>query len=107
MLLPLTAGFLFGLLLGSFIPYVPLLIVFVLMAAGGLLTYLEQRGRLARRHGLLAYGSILAGILYWTLFLWMTSYGTVAHVAKSDSIAYQGTICEPVRHGPNRAVIVL
>jgi competence protein ComEC len=107
MLLPLTAGFLFGLLLGSFVLYVPLLIVFVLMIAGGVLTYLEQRGTLSRRHGLLVYSSLLAGILYWSFFLWSTSDGPVALVATNDPLAYVGTICEPVRHGPNRAVIVL
>jgi competence protein ComEC len=78
------------------------------MVAGGVLTCLEQRGTLSRLDGVLLYSSLLAGILYWSLFLWLTSQGAVPHqVATKHPIAYQGTICEPVRHGPNRAVIVL
>ena len=107
MLLLLTAGFLSGLLAGSFITYIPIFILFVLMVAGGVLTCLEQQGTLSRRYGLLVYGSLLGGFLYWSFFLWATSDGPVAQVATKNPTVYEGTICEPVRHGPNRAVIVL
>ncbi|MGH9198725.1 MAG: ComEC/Rec2 family competence protein, partial [Acidimicrobiia bacterium] len=85
----------------------PLFIVFVLVVAGGVVTCFEQQGTLSRRHGLLLYGSLLAGCLYWSFFLWSTSHGTVAQVVTKDPTAYEGSICEPVRHGPNRAVIIL
>lgn len=107
MLLQLTASFLSGLLLGSFVPYLPISTVLLLMAVGGFMTCLEQCGTLSRRHGLFLYSSLLAGILYWFLFLWLTPHGSVAPVATKDPVAYEGTICEPVRHGPNRAVMVL
>lgn len=107
MLLPLTVGFLSGLLLGSFVSYLPLFIIFVLIVAGGVMTYLEQRGTLSPRRGLLLYSSVLVGFLYWSFFVWSTSHGPVSQVVTKDPTAYEGTICEPVRHGPNRAVIVL
>jgi competence protein ComEC len=107
MLLPLTVGFLSGLLLGSFVPYIPLSTALIVAVVGGVFTCLEQQGKLSRRHGLLVYGSILAGILYWTSFLGLTSQGTAVPVVSKDPIVLEGAICEPVRHGPNRAVIVL
>jgi competence protein ComEC len=107
MLLPLTVGFFFGLLLGSFIPYIPVSIVLIATASGAVVTYLEQRGSLAHRQGVMVYGSALAGILYWTLFLWLTAHVPIAPVLSNDPVTYEGTICEPVRHGPNRAVLVV
>ena len=107
MLLLLTAGFLFGLLLGSFVPYIPLSTVIVLLAIAGLLTYFEQRGTLSRRHGLFVYGSIVAGLFYWFFDASLTPHGPFARMMSKNPVALEGTICEPVRHGPNRAVLVL
>src|SRR5437588_11813544 len=107
MLLPLTAGFLFGLLLGSFVPYIPLSIILLLLVAAGVLTYLEQRDRLSPRRGLFVYGSIIAGLLYWSFSVSFTAHGPLPDVGSKNPVALEGTICEPVRHGPNRAVVVL
>jgi competence protein ComEC len=107
MLLPLTAGFLFGLLLGSFVPYIPLSIVLILIGTAGSLTYLEQRDILSRRRGFLVYASIVVGLLYWSFYASFTTHGPLSHVVSKDPVAFEGTICEPVRHGPNRAVVVL
>jgi competence protein ComEC len=107
MLLLLTAGFLFGLLLGSFVPYIPLSIVIILLAIAGVLTYFEQRGTLSRRHGLFVYGSIVAGLFYWSFDASLAAHGPFAHIMSKDPVAFGGTICEPVRHGPNRTVVVL
>jgi ComEC/Rec2-related protein len=107
MLLPLTAGFLFGLLLGSFVPYIPLSTVLILIVTAGSLTYLEQRDMLSRRRGLLVYASIVAGLLYWACYASFTAHESTVHVVSKDPVALEGTICEPVRHGPNRMVVVL
>ena len=107
MLLLLTAGFLFGLLLGSFVPYIPLSIVIILLTTAGLLTYGEQRGMLSRRHGFLVYGSILVGLFYWSFDASLTAHAPFRHLGSNDAVTLAGTICEPVRHGPNRAVVVL
>lgn len=107
MLLLLTAGFLFGLLLGSFVPYIPLSIVIILLGIAGVLTYFEQRGTLSRRHGLFVYGSIVAGLFYWSFDASLAAHGPFAHMMSKEPVAFGGTICEPVRHGPNRTVVVL
>ncbi|HET7057296.1 MAG TPA: DNA internalization-related competence protein ComEC/Rec2, partial [Nitrospiraceae bacterium] len=107
MVLPLTAGFFFGLLLGSFVPYLPLSIVLILLAVASALTYLEQRGTLSRQHGLLVYGSIVIGLFYWSFDAALTAHGPLPYVGSRDPVILEGTICEPVRHGPNRAAVVL
>ena len=94
MLLLLTAGFLFGLLLGSFVPYLPLSIVIILLATAGLLTYFEQRGTLSRRHGLFVYGSIVAGLFYWSFDASLTAHEPFAHMVSKNPVALEGTICE-------------
>src|SRR4051794_31370753 len=107
MLLPLTAGFLFGLLLGSFIPYLPLSIVIILLATAGVLTYLEQRGTLSRRHGFLVYGSVVVGLLYWSLDASLIHPGLFSSVAKKVRGPFERPFCTRARPAATRAVVGL
>ncbi|MBM4125569.1 MAG: DUF4131 domain-containing protein, partial [Nitrospira sp.] len=107
MLLPLTVAFLAGLLLGAFLPYVPLSILLILALAAVALTILEGKGRLTIRRGLTFYGGLIAGVLYWTLFIWMTSGAGLAELAGQGPVRVTGMVVEPVRVSPSHAVAVL
>ena len=107
MLLSVTVAFLLGLMLGSYLPFLPSVILFTLTIAALFLTYLEHRGRLTTRHGLLVYISLLAGVLYWTAVAHLATNSRLLDRAGSDSITIMGTIVESVRHAPGRVVIVL
>lgn len=105
MLLPFTVAFLFGLVLGAYLSYLPLTIlcVLVLLAVG--LAGLEWRQRLTARQGVIVYASLLAGLSYWAL-TGPTPAPSITQSAES-AIEFTGTIVQPVRHGPHRSVFVL
>ncbi|MGH7204954.1 MAG: DNA internalization-related competence protein ComEC/Rec2 [Nitrospiraceae bacterium] len=107
MLLPLTACFLAGLALGSYLPYVPVTILLLLTLVGIVLTFLERRERLTTSRGMLLYGSLLAGLLYWTVFTWTSTDTHLLERAGHDPIRVVGTIVEPARHAPGRTVLVV
>ncbi|TLY26582.1 MAG: DUF4131 domain-containing protein, partial [Nitrospirae bacterium] len=107
MFLPLTACFLAGLGLGSYLPYVPVTILFLLTLVGIVLTYLERRQRLTTSRSMLLYGSLMAGLLYWTLFTGTSTSTHLLERAGLDPIRVIGTIVEPARHAPGRTVLVV
>jgi competence protein ComEC len=103
----LSAAFISGLLCGSFLPYFPITIIVLLACAACVLTVLEHRQRLTPRDGLLLFGTVLGGILYWTAFLWMVTENPPPNLLGKGAIKIVGTVVEPVRHAPDRAVMVL
>jgi len=105
--LPLTACFLAGLAFGSYLPYVPVTILLLLTLVGIVLTYLERRQRLTTNRSMLLYGSLMAGLLYWTLFTWTSTNTRLLERAGLDPIRVVGTIVEPARHAPGRTVLVV
>ena len=68
MLLWITVSFLLGLVLGSYLAFLPFVILLILAFAALVLLRLERAGRLTILRGCVAYGSLLAGLLYWTAF---------------------------------------
>jgi competence protein ComEC len=107
MLLPLTGAFVTGLVLGSFTPYLPITIVLLLLLIVIPLTVFEITGRLTRARSLALYGGLLAGVLYWSLFAWISAGSPVARAAGSGPVRIVGRVVEPVRHFPSRLVMVL
>src|SRR5690242_13351670 len=107
MFLPVTAAFLSGLVLGSFLPYFPLLSSGVLLAAAAVITRLEAVKRLDDRQGLAVYAALLLGAVYWTGFAWGTAPEDDLSTLGREPLTMVGTIVEPVRHSPERAVIVV
>jgi competence protein ComEC len=96
-----------GVVLGSYFPFVPLLILSVLILAAVSVAVGEGRGRLTARQGTVLYGGLLAGILLWTA---STSEGTESLLAAFDgqeAVAVTGTVAEPPRYAPARTVLVL
>ncbi|MEW6544167.1 MAG: DNA internalization-related competence protein ComEC/Rec2 [Nitrospirota bacterium] len=107
MFLPSIAAFLVGLVLGAFLPYLPLLILSLAILASGASTILERVGRLTVRLGVLLCASLAAGVLYWTVFAWATAGSPLAEVAGPDPVLVVGQVVEPVRYAPDRAIVVL
>ncbi len=106
-MLSLTVAFIVGLLCGSILPFLPVTIVIFLTLAAAGLTVLERRQRLTTRHGLIMYGSLLAGVLYWTVFLWAVTGRPLPGLDGRDPVRIVGRVVEPARYAPDRAVIVL
>lgn len=106
--LPLTAGsFAAGLALGSYLPYLPLSVLLLLLGLGAVLTALERAERLETRVGLLVYGAVLVGLVVWT---WAAGAGAGARAAgraAAEPVAIRGTVVEPVRHAPGRLTAVV
>jgi competence protein ComEC len=107
MFLPVTAAFLSGLVVGSFLPYFPFVSFGVLLAAAAVMTWLEAITRLDYRQGLALYAALLSGTLYWTGCAWLTGPEDGLSTVGREPVTMIGTIVEPVRHSPERAVMVL
>src|SRR5436309_16080179 len=102
----ITVAFLLGLVLGSYLPFLPSVIFLILAFAALVPLRLEQAGRLTSQRGCLAYGSLLAGLLYWTAFAAHPPSRLVEQAGR-DPARIVGTVSEPVRHAPGRSVIML
>ncbi|WP_447976618.1 DNA internalization-related competence protein ComEC/Rec2 [Candidatus Nitrospira bockiana] len=102
-----TLALLSGLLLGSYVPYLPLTVLGVLLAIALILTVLEGRGRLEPAKSRLLFASLLAGVVYWNGYLWVVSNATLLDQVGAGSVMLTGTIVEPVRHGQERAVAIV
>ncbi len=106
MLLWITVSFLLGLVLGSYLAFLPFVILLILAFAALVLLRLERAGRLTIQRGCVAYGSLLAGLLYWTAFATHTPSRLVEQ-AGLDPVRIVGSVTEAVRHAQGRSVIML
>ncbi len=106
MLPTLTVAFLAGLVLGSYFPYIPLSILGVLVVAAVGLTWAEQSARESSR-GLVMYASLLVGVLYWNFYAWVVHRPPLPDLASSVPARVLGTVVEPVRYGPDHAVVIV
>lgn len=106
MLPTLTAAFLAGLVLGSYLPYVPLSVLSVLLLAAVGLTWAERGARKSSR-GIILYTALLAGVLYWNLYAWAVYRPPLPDLTRSAPAQVVGTVVEPVRYGPDRAMVIV
>ena len=93
--------------LGSYLSFVPLLILSVLILTAAILALGERRGRLTLRQGSVIYGGLLAGILLWTVSTWEGAGSPLAAFDGQEPLSVTGTVVEPPRYAPNRTVLVL
>lgn len=103
MLAPLTVAFLVGLVVGSSFPFTPLLCIGFLLLTAIALVGLERFGRLQSRHSNILIGSLLLGLLYWTVFAWLSAPVPLHLLAGNTAIPIKGQIAEPVHYAPGRA----
>jgi competence protein ComEC len=106
MLPAFTALFSTGLLLGSYLPYFPLLTTVLLI---GLALLPAAAARVPVRYlqgGIGVYAALLAGLLYWHVFGWVAPAAPI-HEQESPARSYIGTIVEPAQHAQDRVTMVL
>ncbi len=106
MLPPLTVAFLTGLVLGSYLPYIPLSILGVLVVAAVGLTWAGGGAREFSR-GLVLYAALLVGVLYWTFYTWAVHRSPLPDRVDLAPARVLGTVVEPVRYGLDRAVVIV
>lgn len=107
MLVVVTVAFLLGILAGAYLPYLPLTLFLILVLAAAALTAVERRGHLTHRRGLLCYGGVLSGIVYWTLCAPPGPGAAAFGSDEGEPVKIVGAIVEPVMHAPGRMVVIL
>jgi competence protein ComEC len=107
MLPAFTAVFSAGLLLGSYLPYFPLLTTVLLIGLSLLPAAAEGDPIPFRPGGSGFYAALLAGLLYWHLFAWITPAAPTVNEQESHAQSYIGTVVEPPQHAQHRVAMVL
>jgi len=102
-----TVAFLLGLFLGSYLPFFPFCTAGLLFSAAIACTLLERRGRLSMTRSLALYGALLAGVLYWSLYIGLVSDSSVLARAGTGPATVNGVVIEPLRQGPGRLVLTV
>ncbi|MEK7293882.1 MAG: hypothetical protein AAB049_02785, partial [Nitrospirota bacterium] len=92
MFLFFTGAVLLGVVLGSYLVYVPLLVLFCLILAAVILTIGERRGRLTIGEGAILYGALLGGVLLWTVSAWDGSGSLLASLDGQGPVSVRGTV---------------
>ena len=107
MFLLFTGAVLLGVVLGSYLVYLPLCVLFCLILAAISLTIGERRGRLTVGEGAVLYGALLGGVLLWATFSWNGSGSLLAALEEQGPVPVRGTVVEPPTHAPIRTVLIL
>ena len=107
MLPALTLGFLAGLLLGSYAPFLPLTVTGLLLLSAVTITVLEHRGALDRSIGCAVFLAGLVGLLYWTSSSQHAPTVEGSRLFTETPVRLTGVVRQPVRRFPGRAVLVL
>lgn len=104
----LSLAFLAGLAMGSVVSFFPLTIAAGLLFLLGFLTWVERRQILPAPQTTVTYAGLLAGVLYWIAIV--PPPGAIREDGawlESRSDARVGRVVEPVRHGPERATLLV
>ena len=107
MLLAITGAVLLGVALGSYLIYLPLLVLLLLLLAAVGLTLGERHGHLTAGEGALLYGALLGGVLLWAASAWGGGAYSPAELEGHEPALVTGTVAGPPAHAPNRTVLVL
>ena len=100
-------AFVFGLFFGSYLPFIPLTVVFILVVVAGVLTWYERKSPSFRRRGLILYAGLVLGLGYWFLGDWNTDAAELTAYVGSNAVMLSGTVVTPVVHGRDRRTMVV
>ena len=100
-------AFLLGLFFGSYLPFIPLTVVFILVVVAGVLTWYERKSPSFRRRGLILYVGLVLGLGYWFLGDWNTDAAELTAYVGSGDVMLSGTVVTPVVHGRDRRTMVV
>lgn len=108
MLPSITLAFASGIILGSYIPYIPITIVLVVSSIALGLTIVEKRERLATPHAIALFSSVLVGILYWFVAVeWTTKSAFNLDEDRTVLQPLTGRVLAPVQQGTDRLVLII
>ncbi len=107
MFLASAIAFIAGLACGSFLSVLPLTIFLLLALTGIVLVVMEARGTVTLNQGLVLYGALLIGVLWWTVSLGGTNESRLLELAGREPVSMVATVVEPVQQGPHRSVMVV
>ena len=107
MLPSLTVAFIVGLLLGSQIPYFPLSASFLLLLAALGSFVLERLNRFTVRQATWLYGTLLLGVVYWSVAVNLAAQGQMVEHSADAVIEVTGRIVAPVQQAPDRLVMII
>jgi competence protein ComEC len=107
MLPSLTVAFIAGLLVGSQIPYFPIVTSFLLLLVGVGAVALEQFNRVSVPKVTWHYGILLVGVLYWLVVVNLTAHTPIVEGTSDATIEVIGRIVAPVRQAPDRLVMII
>ena len=96
-----------GLLLGSYLLFLPLTILVLLVFVAGVLSWCEKTAHFSKRQGLILYVCVLAGVGYWLLDV-RTDQGVDLPVQTGrQEVTLSGVVTAPVEHGPGRMTMIV
>ena len=107
MLPSLTVAFIVGLLVGSQIPYFPLSASFLLLFAALGSFVLERLNGFSVRQATWLYGSLLVGVVHWTVTVNLAAYDPMVERSSGSAIEVAGRIVAPVQQAPDRLVMIV
>jgi competence protein ComEC len=108
MLPSLTVAFGLGLVVGSFTPFFPLSVSFFLLLTVFGSTFYERRRQFVPWRITVLFGSLLAGLLYWSIVVERS--GIIHSTGSRESEREEelsGRIVAPVQQGPDRLVMIV
>ncbi len=100
-------SFLIGLWLGSYLRYIPISIISILVVCAIGLTWCERQGTLTSKRSFILYGCLLVGLGYWTLSDWERAPSGLLQLAGKEEVLLSGVIAEPVQHAPGRMTMLV
>ncbi len=101
------SAFLVGLLLGSYLLFLPLTIVALLVFVAGALSWYEKKAFFSKKQGLVLYACVLFGTGYWLLEGGKNNGIDLPFQAGQQEVTFSGVVTSPVEHGPGRVTMVV
>ena len=96
-----------GLLLGSWLFFLPITILILLVSVAGALSRCEKTAHFSRRQGLILYACVLAGVGYWLLDARTDQEVDLPFETGRQEVALSGVVTAPVEHGPGRMTMIV
>ncbi len=107
MLPSLCVAFLTGLVAGSFLPYVPIVLLFVLLVFILILSVLERAGVIEQPKGCLWCAALCLGVIFWTGMTPPISDHVRGDFLSGSSLEYTGQVVGLVQHAPSRLTMLV
>lgn len=107
-MLPFFSGFFIGgLILGAYLPFLPLGIIALLIVVAVVLTACERQCKLTVAHGVTMYACLLGGLLYASVTGAVADLPMLPSLNDREAVRVTGRVIAPVQHSPHRQVVLI